>query len=209
MCGPFNRKGIVCSECADGFGPSVISFGYRCVNCTDTWYGVPLILLLEFAPITALYLVILVLQISITSAPLPCFIMYAQFIIITFDSSNFFLITNMIYTENWKFWLDMQIMLTVYGMLNLDLCHYDILLPYCLSSKLKPIHIALFGYISAFYPFLLICLTWFCVELHGRNIRPLVWLWRPFHRCFVRLRRGWNTEWHHWCVHYIFPSVIQ
>ena len=90
MCGPFNRKGLVCSECADGFGPSVTSFGHRYVNCTDIWYGVPLFLLLEFAPITVLYLVILVLQISITSAPLPCFIMYAQFIIITFDSSNFF-----------------------------------------------------------------------------------------------------------------------
>ena len=22
----------------------------------------------------------------------------------------------------------------------------------------------------------------------------LVWLWRPFHRCFVRLRRGWDTN---------------
>ena len=34
-CGPLNRKGLVCSECADGFGPSVTSFGYKCVNCTD------------------------------------------------------------------------------------------------------------------------------------------------------------------------------
>ena len=37
-------------------------------------------------------------------------------------------------------------------------------------------------------------LTWVCIELHGRNFRPLVWLWRPFHRCFVRLRRGWDTK---------------
>ena len=41
---------------------------------------------------------------------------------------------------------------------------------------------------------MLIFLTWVCVELHGRNFRPLVWLWRPFHRCFVRLRRGWDTK---------------
>ena len=41
---------------------------------------------------------------------------------------------------------------------------------------------------------MLIILTWVCVELHGRNFRPLVWLWRPFHRCFVRLRRGWDTK---------------
>ena len=49
-------------------------------------------------------------------------------------------------------------------------------------------------YISAFYPPLLICLTWICVELHGRIFRHLVWLWRPFHRYFVRLRRGWDTK---------------
>ena len=63
-----------------------------------------------------------------------------------------------------------------------------------MSSKLKFIHLAFLGYISAFYPILLIFLTWVCVELHGRNFRPLVWLWRPFHRCFVRLRRGWDTK---------------
>ena len=27
MCGPLNRKGYLCSECADGFGPAVTSFG--------------------------------------------------------------------------------------------------------------------------------------------------------------------------------------
>ena len=48
---------------------------------------------------------------------------------------------------------------------------------------------------SAFYPILLICLTWLCIELHDRNgFRPLVWLWRPFHRCFVWLWRSWDTK---------------
>ncbi len=37
-------------------------------------------------------------------------------------------------------------------------------------------------------------ITWFCIELHGHNCRPLVLLWRPFHRCFVRIRRGWDTS---------------
>ena len=42
MCGPLSRKGLVCSECADSFGPSVTSFGYsyKCVNCTNAGYGV-------------------------------------------------------------------------------------------------------------------------------------------------------------------------
>ena len=80
MCGPLNRKGYLCSECADCFGPSVTSFGYRCANCTDALYGVPLFLFLEFVPITVFYIICLAFQISVTSAPMPCFIMYAQII---------------------------------------------------------------------------------------------------------------------------------
>ena len=78
-------------------------------------------------------------------------------------------------------------------MFNLDFFHY-ILPPFCISSQLRPIQIFSLGYISAFYPFLLILLIWLCIELHGRNFRPIVCRWRPFHGCFVRLRRGWNTN---------------
>ena len=35
--------------------------------------------------------------------------------------------------------------------------------------------------VSAFYLLLLIVLTYTCVELHGHNFRPIVWLWKPFH----------------------------
>ena len=195
MCGPLNRKGLVCSECADGFGPSVTSFGYRCANCTDAWYGLPLFLLLEFAPITVFYIICLAFRISVTSAPLPCFIMYAQIIVATFDSATSTTPTlyKVISKEIWGHRLDIKIALTIYRVFNLEFGHY-LLPPYCLSSKLKFIHVAYLGYISAFYPLLLIFLTWLCVELHGRNFRPLVWLWRPFHRCFVRLRRSWDTK---------------
>ena len=34
MCAPLNRKGYVRSECKDGLGLSVTSFGYKCINCT-------------------------------------------------------------------------------------------------------------------------------------------------------------------------------
>ena len=89
MCGPLNRKGLVCSECADGFGPSVTSFKHKCVNCTDAWYRVPLFLILEFAPMTVLYIIVLVFQVSVTSPPIPCFIMYAQFVVIAFNSNSY------------------------------------------------------------------------------------------------------------------------
>ena len=37
MCGPMNRKGLVCSECIDGYGPSV----------TSTNSGVPIVQMLD------------------------------------------------------------------------------------------------------------------------------------------------------------------
>ena len=195
MCGPLNRKGLVCNECADGFGPSVTSFGYKCANCSDTWYGVPLFLFLEFVPITVFYLIILVFQISVTSAPMPCFIMYAQWFVAAFYLSihSNSSLREIMFTEDGDLRLDMKIIHTFYGIFNLDffLLAFP---PFCISSRLKPIHIAFFGYISVFYPIVLICLTWACVELHDCNFRPLVCLWRPFHRCFVQLRRGWDTK---------------
>ena len=85
MCGPLHRKGLLCSECADGYGPSVTSYWHRCANCADAWYGVPLFLLIEFVPITIFYLVVVIFQIRLTSTPMPCFIMLAQICIIELE----------------------------------------------------------------------------------------------------------------------------
>ena len=41
---------------------------------------------------------------------------------------------------------------------------YNVLQPYCLSNKFNFIHTAFFGYIPAFYPILLIFLTWICTD---------------------------------------------
>ena len=183
----------MCSECADGFGLSVTSLGFRCVNCSDTaWYGVPFFLLLKFAPITALYFIILMFQIRITSAPMPCFIMCTQLTVLLLKifPTVFFTADSV----NWNLELDVKVILSLYGLFTLNFLHNNVLPPYCISSKLEPIHLGLINYISILHPIVLIILTWICVELHGRNFRPLVWLWRPFHRCFVQLRRSWDKK---------------
>ena len=76
MCGPMNRKGRLCSECIEGFGPSVISSGLVCSNFTGAWYGVPLYLFLEFVPITIVFVAILFFRVNITSAPMVAFVFF-------------------------------------------------------------------------------------------------------------------------------------
>ena len=195
MCGPMNRKGIVCSECIDGFGSSVTSIGYRCANCTDTWYRVPLYIALLFAPITVFYFFILIFQVKMTSPPTPCFIMYAQVVVI--EVSYFLnlgnISTTVMFNNRGQLTLDVKIILGLYGLFNLDFFHF-VLPPFCISSRIKPVHIAFLGYVSVLYPILLIFLTWLCVELHGYNFRPIVWIWRPFHRCCVKLQRSWDNK---------------
>lgn len=198
ICGPLRRKGRVCSECADGFAPAVTSVGFdiQCSNCTDVWYGIPLYLFMEFVPVTIFYLIILVFQVNITSALMTCYIMYSQLVALwwsfAFDGEDYNLSRQMLILNNHTE-LFCKIVLTIYDVWNLRFFHY-LIDPFCISSKLKPFHVGLLGYISIFYPFCLIALTWICIELHDRNFKPLVWLWKPLHKYFVHLRRKWNKK---------------
>lgn len=188
MCKPMNRKGFLCKDCIDGFGPSITSVGYVCSNCTNIWYGVPLYVLMELLPITFFCAVIFILPVRLTSAPMTCFIMYSQLIILELVVDRK-LPVDLLSPTNPLF----KATLFLYGIWNLDFFRY-ILPPFCVSSNLQLIHIALLDYISIITPFFLIFLSWICIELHGRNCQPLVCLWKPFHKCLITIRRVWNGK---------------
>ena len=144
---------------------------------------------MEFLPVTVFFFVMLVFRVQLTSAPMTCFIMYSQ------------LIAYVMHTEKIEFErLNLQVyhihtqvlVQGLYGISNLEFFRYAIPL-FCVNSKLKIITIQLLGYVSALYLLCLITVTWICIELHDRNFKPLVYLWRPFHRSCVKLRREWNT----------------
>ena len=172
MCGPMNRKGQVCSECIDGFSPSVVTPWYQCANCTGAWYGIPLYLFLEFVPITLFFLAVLVFQVSVISPPLTTCVMYSQLVAfcLTSNSSTVFLKLSHAYTF-------VKILLVFHGIWNLDFFR-SVLPPFCVFPNLNNIHVAFLGYISALYPVLLICLTWVCIQLYARDCQPFVWLWK-------------------------------
>ena len=198
MCGPMNRKGYLCSNCIDGHGPSisVLIHPNDCYKCTDNWNGVILYLVIMLAPVTLFYLIMLVFQFRITSAPMPCFIMYSQFIVVLFShtwNGWFHDIAVIMLNKIGNFRAVGRIILALYGIFSMDfVCHA--VPPFCISTYLGLYHRAFLGFISAVYPMLLILITWICIKLHDHNFRMIQYLWRPFHRCFVRLRRGWNTK---------------
>lgn len=192
MCGPMKRKGQVCMDCIDGFGPSYTSLGYECSNCTGCWYGVPLYLLVELVPNTIFYLIILTFQIRLTSAPMIGFIWYSQTVLLEITYSGAKPISRILYQSR-NASKGLKVILALYGMWNLDFIRY-LVPPFCISLKLKTIHIAFLDYTSAIYPLFLICLTWICIKLYGQNFRPLVWVWRLLHRCNVISSRNRDAK---------------
>ena len=65
-----------------------------------------------------------------------------------------------------------------------------------MSDSINTYHALFLDYIPGFYPMILIHFTCvlICIELHGFNFKPVVLLWRPFHKSFVRARRTWDPE---------------
>ena len=88
-----------------------------------------------------------------------------------------------------------KILITFYSFWNLDFLH-SVIPPFCLSENITTLHALAMQYLPAFYPLLLIIVTYILIELHDRNVRVLVWMWRPFHRCLApfRGRLRWNPK---------------
>ena len=179
ICGRLDREGFFYLDCIDGFGVSLVSIGYTCSNCSNVWYGVPLYLIVELLPATLFYLLILFLDMHLTNAPMTCFLTINQlFLFVMFKTkpAPFDIVIPQIQHSTL-----FQIYLGLFGVWNLDFIHY-IVPPFCISSGLSQVNVTYFGYISAFFPFFLIFLTWIFVELHDRSLLPTAWICRFFHK---------------------------
>ena len=184
MCGPMNRKGIVCSECIDGYGPSVTSTKFRCSDCSNPWYGVPLYLLLELVPVTVFYLIVLIFQINLTSAPMISFIVYSNFVLFSIRLNS---------TNLDEFQVEQKILAISYSIWTLDFFRF-IIPSFCVAPNLKIIHVLYLQTVSAVFPFVLIGITWLCIKLHSQNFKIVTQPWQLLERViFKRFNIAWTS----------------
>ena len=174
MCGGLNRTGLLCSDCEAGLGPAVFSYTLPCLNCLDSRYGWLLYMFLATFPTTVMFLVIIFCQMRITAAPMNAFIFICQAVSSLINTNPH------MYTEISNFLL--SLFLTIYGIWNLDFFRF-IIPPFCISSTMTTIQAMTLEYIVAFYPLVLIVVSYACIQLHARGCWVLVHLWRPFQRC--------------------------
>ena len=193
MCGQFNRDGQLCGECEKGYGPALLT-NYECAMRSTKSYSWAMYLLFEFLLITVFYLVIVTFQVSATSGPLNVFIFSAQVIAYIMNKYNSLFLASASQQQLWV-QIIQYLLITFYGVWNLDFFH-SVIPPFCLSENITTLHALALQYVPAFYPLLLIVATYFLIELHDRNFRVLVWMWRPFYRCLAPFQRclRWNPK---------------
>ena len=186
MCGRLNRNGRLCSKCQEGFCPLAYSYDYSCIECTDSTYNWLKFIAVGFVPLTVFYIIVIIFRVNATNPYLYGFITLNQAI-----ASPISLRASFISIGNYKLKLVVKILAIPIAIWNLDFFR-TISLNICLN--LTMLQILTLDYAIALYPLALVVATYALVELYARGWRPIVWLWRPFHKCYIRFGRMVNVQ---------------
>ena len=192
MCSGLNRTGLLCSQCQQGLGPAVLSYTRQCVECFDQRYGWLLYITATLIPTTILCILTMAFQFNVTSAEMNNFVFLCQVMTCASTLANSYIYIH--YTANST--VIHYFVLAVTSFLwfwNLDFFRYFIP-SFCISSDLTTLHTLALEYVVAIYPLVLTVVIYLCIEMHDRGVRVMVCVWRPFHVCFTRFRRRWDSK---------------
>ena len=188
MCGHLNRSGQLCGECKTDYSPPVYSYDLQCTMCSDDQYSWIKYVAIAFVPLTIFLVLVLCCRINTTSPKLYAFVTFSQTMAVP-GNVRFLLLATKSYSGASAV---LRILATMYGFWNLDFFRAFISHQVCL--KVDTLQVLALDYSIAFYPLALIIVTYVFIELHAHNFRFIVWVWKPFHRCFARFRQQWDIR---------------
>lgn len=193
-CSYLNRQGLLCGKCLDGFAPPLLSYDLKCMNCSDVsrvknWATVCARVVV---PITLLYAVALLFQVSLLSPKLSGFILFAQFIsspplvrqvvlLVGSEPDTSLFSKELVYT-----------IISMYSWSNLDF--FSLFFPPICDPHFDTFSVFLVNFISLFYPMLLIVLTYLFIKLRDRGYRFVEMLQWPCHKAFFSFRKTCNIR---------------
>ena len=177
---------LFCGRCINGTGPSVYSYGSQCTECSKV--NILYYLLLQYVPTTIIFLAILLFRCSIVSPPMSHYILYCNIVHHALKTSvgqyALFFNTNACIIKA------MKLILTLFSLWTLDPLYF-IAPPLCVSENIREIYIPILDTIAAFYPFILLLMTYILIELYARDCKPIVFMWK--HGRCSKVIGSWNT----------------
>ena len=190
-CGNMNRDSTLCGKCLPGYSPLLYSYEMKCMNCTgeSMTYNWIKYIAVAYIPLTFFFFFIVMFKFNGTYPLLKLFIGLSQGIFSPIASRAFLSIVSkkLVYIEKFT-----RALGSFYGIWNLDF--FRTVIPPICAMDISQIQVFALDYAIAFYPLVLVILTYFLISLHSRDVRIVVWLWRPFHKVFNLVGQNWDME---------------
>ena len=192
-CTDIHLKGFFCGECEKGYGLAINSLQMNCVNNCNRWNVSIAYINCFILPITIFFLAVLLFRPNFPSGPILGYILYCQgFVVAMKYNVGFYtsLMGNLHGLQKFglKWSLGLSGIWLYFATLLFSIPHQ------CLSTNMSNLAVISLQYIYVLYPLLLVFITWLCIELHARDFRLVVYLWKPFHSCFAKVRRNWSAN---------------
>ena len=186
MCGHLNREGQLCGKCKENYSIPVYSYEMKCVQCSTSPFNWILYILAAFLPLTVFFVLVVSCRLSATSPKLLPFVFFSQFFAI---GPNVRVV--LAATESYPFAASLaKVLFALYGIWNLDF--FRTLLPH-ICVNVDTLQALALDYAIAFYPLILLVITYVLIQAHTCNFRVISVMCRPFHRCTEHFRSQWNV----------------
>lgn len=189
MCKSMLRTGVLCGHCRKGYSVAVNSYTLRCIAQSHChWYNWIIKLVTDLVPVTFFFMIIIVFHISITPGYANAFILYAQVVslqlnVVSIESSWISATGNPLLSFRIT-----KSLVAFYSIWSLDTGR-SLGPKICLMGTYGVVKSLALQYVTGFYCLFLIVTLYVLIELHARNVRLIVWLWKPFRLCFARFQR--------------------
>ena len=150
LCGPRQRKGRLCGECANNYTVFFHSAEYSCKECKYDYLGWLFYILSELLPVTLVFLAVMLLNVHLTAGLWNSIILYAQII----D----FIGTRSLQSSELPRGLSTlsSFYRLIYGSFNLDFFKFEDTLSFCLWDGATVMDVLVFRYLTAAYAILLL-----------------------------------------------------
>ena len=193
MCKVHNQQGLLCGQCRNGYGVAINSLHKKTCTTCSSLHATGTSLLLIILPITIYYILIVSCRLNCVSGKFLGYTLFCQSFVVSLMLNNGFyysIVDSMGMLG--QFALLFSISLSgIWWYLRTLLYFVD---PICFHRGMTSLQVFFIEFIYVLYPLVLIFVTWLCIELHARNFRLVVYLWKPFHKCCAGIRRNWSVS---------------
>jgi hypothetical protein len=184
----FNRTGTLCGKCQQDYYPLVHSYSTKCVQCPNGMSNWWKYVLIAFLPLTLFFFAILFLRINITTSHLHGFVFYSQAMTVPLLIRMEFIAMR----GNKPIEMVLELVTSFYGIWNLDFFRSLAITEVCLATS--TLQTLALEYLLGIYPLLLMVVSYFMIELYDMNFKPIVIIWKPFHKLFGIFRDNWEVR---------------